>query len=62
MQPKPPIAGEADREYQSRIDAARCTAEMRTRSTRRLDTGKRPIEESPLFGGDAQSDLFGGDQ
>lgn len=54
----PPIAGAADMERASRLDAERVTWEFRARSARRLDSGKRPIEESPLFGGPAQSSLF----
>lgn len=47
-----------DLEYSSRLDAERVTLEFRTKSTRRLDAGKLPIEESPLFGGPAQRELF----
>lgn len=54
----PPIAGTADTEYESRIDAERCTAEFGTKSTRRLDAGRKPIEDSPLFGGERQMGLF----
>jgi hypothetical protein len=46
-----------DPEFQSRIDAERCTRELATKSTKRVDSGKRPIEESPLFGG-GQKGLF----
>jgi hypothetical protein len=44
----PPIACQADREYESRIDAERVTAEFKTKSTRRLDAGRKPITESLL--------------
>jgi hypothetical protein len=54
----PPIAGQADTERESRLDAERCTLEMRQRSTRRLDAGREPFSESPLFGGSAQGSLF----
>lgn len=54
----PPIAGQADTEREARFDAERVTAEFRTSSTRRLDAGRAPITESPLFGGPAQGDLF----
>ena len=54
----PPIAGQADTEYQTRIDAERVTAEFATHSARRLDGGRRPIAEAPLFGGEAQLSLF----
>jgi hypothetical protein len=57
-QTAPPIAGAADLERSSRIDAERVTLEFAQRSTRRLDAGKRPIEESPLFGAPAQEVLF----
>jgi 16S rRNA G1207 methylase RsmC len=54
----PPIAGAADPEYQTRIDAERVTAEFGSKSRRRLDAGRKPITESPLFGGEAQLSLF----
>ena len=44
--------------YQGRLDADRVTAAWRTRDPKRLDTGKRPIEESPLFGGERQGSLW----
>ncbi len=34
------------------------TAEFSQPSKRRLDRGKKPITESPLFGGDSQGSLF----
>lgn len=52
----PPIAGEADREYQSRIDAERCTLQFR-----QAITPTRPVqshEDLPLFGGDRQGNLL----
>lgn len=45
-------------EQEARIEGERLTLEFGTRSTRRLDAGARPIEESPLFGGEAQGGLF----
>jgi hypothetical protein len=54
----PPIAGSADTERHSRLDAERVTWEFRTKSTRRLDAGRLPITESPLFGGPSQQELF----
>lgn len=48
-----------DGERESRLDAKRVTLEFGQKSTKRLDRGKQPIDESPLFGGPAQSDLFG---
>jgi hypothetical protein len=53
----PPIPGQADPEYASRIDAQRVTAEFAT-STRSIDQGRKPITEAPLFGGEAQGSLF----
>ena len=55
----PPIAGSADVERESRLAAERVSLEFRQRSTRKLDAGKVPILESPLFDGRAQGDLFG---
>lgn len=54
----PPIAGAADVEFKSRIDAEAVTAEFATKSARRLDAGRAPITDSPLFGGPAQGSLF----
>lgn len=54
----PPIAGTADTEREARIDAERVTLEFAQRSTKRADSGKLPIEFSPLFGGDPQQSLF----
>ena len=59
---QPPIAGEADPEYQTRIHADQTTAEFGARSARPLDGGRKPITDSPLFGGPAQGNLFGGDE
>ena len=55
----PPIAGQSDTERTARLDAQRVTLEFDSRSTRRLDRGREPIMNSPLFGGPAQGDLFG---
>ena len=54
----PPIAGESDVEREAKLEAARVTLEFRQRSTRRLDAGKQPIEESPLWGGERQETLW----
>jgi hypothetical protein len=40
-----------------KAEADAMTRELAQRSTRRLDAGRKPIEESPLFGG-GQQDLF----
>ena len=50
----PPIAGSADREREVSLEAARVTLEYRQQSNKRLDNGKAPIGESPLFGETAQ--------
>ena len=52
-------AGTADPARLSKLDAERVSLEYRQRSTKRADTGREPIEESPLFGGSAQGRLFG---
>ena len=57
-QQAPPIPGAADVERGSRIDAERCTLEFATWSRRRLDAGRRSIEDSPLFGGERQGELW----
>jgi hypothetical protein len=54
------LKGEADREFNARLDAERITWELRTKSTRNIDAGSMSIEDSPLFGGPRQADLFGG--
>lgn len=53
----PELAAVPDPEYGTRIDADRCTLQFGARG-RRLDLGKRSIEDSPLFGGERQSGLF----
>lgn len=52
------LEAQSDREYQTRIDAERCTLEFATASRRRLDSGKEPITDGALFGGPAQFTLF----
>jgi hypothetical protein len=47
----------AYRAQQRRIDAERATLALGSKSALRFDSGKRPIEESPLFGGE-QPGLF----
>ena len=54
----PPIAGDADVEREAKLEAERATLEFRQRSQKRLDAGRVPILESPLFDGPAQGDLF----
>lgn len=55
---RPEIAGEADTEYQTRIEAQRVTLQFGQKSNRRLDSGKCSMEDSPLMGGPRQGDLF----
>jgi len=52
------LLAEADTERSARLDAERVTIEFRAKSTRRLDAGREPITDSPLFGGPAQQELF----
>lgn len=53
-----PMLGAADPEYHTRIDAERVTLQFGVKSNRPLDSGRKPITESPLFGGDAQTEMF----
>ena len=48
------LADEPDREYESRIEAQRCTLEISQQSTRR----QVEYEDAPLFGGPRQGSLF----
>jgi hypothetical protein len=52
------LKGTADTERETRIEAERVTLEFAQKSTRKLDAGKRPMSDSPLFGGEAQASLF----
>ena len=52
------LRGEADREYQTRLEAERCTLEFATAMPRNIDAGRRPIADSPMFGGPRQFGLF----
>ena len=54
----PTLAAEADTERGARIEAERVTLEFGSKSARRLDSGRRPITESPLFGGEPQESLW----
>jgi len=47
-----------DTEYQTRIDAERCTLEFSKGKGKRLDSGKEPITDSPLWGGSRQGMLI----
>lgn len=58
FRPAPPIAGQSDREFDSRLEAQRVTLQFAAKSSRRLDSGRLPMAESPLFGGPAQKELF----
>jgi hypothetical protein len=44
--------------WQRKLEADRLTLQLRSRSRKRADSGRRPITESPLFGGPAQQELF----
>jgi len=54
----PPFAGSADLQAPAVIEAKRVTLEFASRNPRRADAGKNPMDESPLFGGTRQKDLF----
>jgi hypothetical protein len=55
--PPPPIAGEADAEYQPRLDAQLCTLQFGHKLQPRAP--QEDIEDLPLFGsGKRQNDLF----
>lgn len=54
----PPITAHPDREWGHRIDAQRVTLQFAQASNRPMDTGKLPMDESPLFGGRRQKSLF----
>ena len=55
-QEAPPIAGEADVEHETRLEAERCTWEFRL--ALRPQASQQPIDELPLFGGRYQGELF----
>ncbi len=52
----PRLAGEADMEWQARIEAARVTAEWRVPITTMAP--QESIEDLPLFGGPRQQEMF----
>jgi phospholipid N-methyltransferase len=54
----PPLAGEADPEFLTRLEAERYTLEFNSPLQRPLDAGRRPFLESPLFGEQGQENLF----
>jgi hypothetical protein len=49
---EPAIAGAADVEFQTRLDAQRVSLQFAQKSTRKLDAGKIPFDQSPLFSQD----------
>jgi hypothetical protein len=53
-----PLPGAADLEFNTRLEAERCTWEFRQKLSRPLDSGRRPFLESPLFGEQGQGSLF----
>lgn len=42
----------------NRIQGERLTLALAAKSQRSIDRGKKPITDSPLFGGDSQNSLF----
>jgi hypothetical protein len=52
------VAGAECQETLNRIEGERLTLAMSSKSATKLDAGRRPIEESPLFGGQAQQEMF----
>jgi hypothetical protein len=52
------LTAESDLERPARLDAERVTWEFRSQSTRRIDAGRAPIIDSPLFGGPRQQEMF----
>lgn len=52
----PPIAGAADLEYETKLDAERVTLEFN--SAKRPTTPQESTEDLPLFGGQRQGGLF----
>jgi hypothetical protein len=52
------FVGSLCKEALDRIEGERLTLEFAAKSPRRVDGGKRPITDAPLFGGPAQEDLF----
>ena len=53
-----PIPASSDPAYRDRLTGARLSALMKTKSTKLVDAGKQPIDDSPLFGGSRQSSLL----
>ena len=53
---RPPIAADADPEYETRLDAERVTLEFA--SKRQPAAPQESLEDLPLFGGDRQQELF----
>ena len=52
----PPIAGVADSEYETRLDAERVTLEFA--SKRQPAKPQESLDDLPLFGGERQQELF----
>lgn len=51
------VAREAT-EARDRLTAQAITLEFKTGSRKRADAGKKSIEDSPLFGGERQGEMF----
>lgn len=54
---QPPIPGEPDREYATRLDAERCSLQFKDGIRPRK--AQAAVDDLPLFGGERQGDLFG---
>ncbi|WP_180540762.1 hypothetical protein [Nevskia soli] len=44
--------------HQAQLTKERLTAELAQKSRKRIDRGKRSIEDSPIFGGERQKGMF----
>ena len=55
-QTPPPISGEPDREYETRLDAERVTLQFK--DALRHKKPQASVEDLPLFGGERQGEMF----
>ena len=53
------VRGKATQRFKAETSGKQLSAEFGTKSAKRLDRGKKPIADAPLFGGEPQIDLFG---
>lgn len=51
--------GKATQQFEAQTAGKQLTAEFGTKSAKRLDSGKKPVADAPLFGGEPEIDLFG---